>query len=91
MRALLALALLAACSQQSPEAELVERPQLERLTYICTPEGEEMIEYESELIATGRTCDYEAWREAVELYGPRHLPPDHQSYRDWLSSRDRGA
>jgi hypothetical protein len=91
MRILLFFALaLGACAPEPPEAALVERPTLEPLVYVCTPEGEEMIAYAGELLATDRACDYAAWRAHVEIYGPVRTRL-RQGYGDWLAARERGA
>lgn len=65
MRVLIAIILLASCAP-APQAQRVERPKLEPLVVHCSAEGEAMIEYEGELIATGRDCDaprqnYDHW------------------------------
>lgn len=88
MRALLALAFLASCTQP-PQAELAGgEPDLAEMTYHCTRDGREFVRFDydgaSDDHFTGRTCDYESWRADVEANGPLYSRRT-MNYEQWLA------
>lgn len=87
MRALFIALALAACSQPHPQAQLAE-PYLARMTYHCTPEGNEYVRFDYadetwEERMTHRTCDYATWRAYEADNGPVTSRGAMPSYSDW--------
>ena len=87
MRFIFALVLLASCTEQpAPQAELAGEPSLAEMTYICTPDGREVLRVKSggavDNLLTGERCNYAAWRADVDANGPVHSRR-RMRYADW--------